>query len=156
LNLTDYSRKMRAVEWASMASLRSSDGEPDISALGQKLSSGSVRGKSVHPSTADIGLATVRTQLLSGSNVMECRSSGYVRLVQIALQKSFASLNTYFPSSRCCDRIITWGDYFIPEMNSQATSATGGRGTLNKKHAQCRISLIRPWANYDASDVHHL
>ena len=30
--LTDYSREMRAAEWASMASLRSSNGEPDVSA----------------------------------------------------------------------------------------------------------------------------
>ena len=36
LNLTDYSREMRAAEWASMASLRSSNGEPDVSALGHK------------------------------------------------------------------------------------------------------------------------
>jgi hypothetical protein len=32
LNLTDYSREMRAVEWVSMASLRSSNDEPDMSA----------------------------------------------------------------------------------------------------------------------------
>jgi hypothetical protein len=37
LNLTDYSREMRAKEWVSMASSRSSNGEPDMSASGPKL-----------------------------------------------------------------------------------------------------------------------
>jgi hypothetical protein len=34
LNLTDYSREMRAVEWVSIANLRDTNGEPDMSAQG--------------------------------------------------------------------------------------------------------------------------
>ena len=54
LNLTDYSREMRAAEWASMASLRSSNGEPDVSALGQKQTCAAHKPMSALPPKADI------------------------------------------------------------------------------------------------------